>query len=498
MPLLSLIIWTPILGAIAIFFLPGKESSAKKIALVSTAIPLILSIYLLFHFQLNQDYQFVENVIWVKGLGVSYFLGVDGLNLSLVLLVSLLSFLVVMAMHQEEYRLRAFYSCLLLMECGLLGVFLSLDLILFYVFWEVVLIPGYFLIGIWGGPNRQKASIKFLMYTLLGSLVMLIAILAIYFRADMHTFSIPALLTANFSIGFQRVIFIFLLIGLAIKVPLFPFHSWQPDAYVEAPNSITVLLSGLVAKMGVYGFIRVGYSLVPQGSATFSWLVCILAVTTIIYANLCAAAQTDLKRMFAYSSLGHMGLIMLGVGALNKIGIEGSIFHMFNHGIIAGAIFMAISMIQDTLGTIEIRKLRMIVHYIPTGAMLFWLLLLASFGLPGMSSFIAEFYILSGAFQSQVIFGIIAMTGTVIMAGYIFSMLPAISFRGTSSDSGLGHHQPSSDQAGTLQVAAYNKKLIFSLISLSVIIIFLGFYPKLLLSTFHNYAAQFIARIQLP
>jgi len=491
LPILSCILWAPVLGMVLILFLPSRERVAKAAALLGSGIPLALCAYLVFHFQPDQGYQFVENVLWIKELGISYFLGLDGLNLGLLLLVSLLSFLVVLAMPQQKERPAAFYFCLLVVEFGLVGVFLSLDLILFYIFWEVVLVPGYFLISIWGGPNRRKASLKFLMYTLLGSLILLIAILAIYAKANLHTFSIPALLSARLSPEFQHLIFFFLLIGLAIKVPLFPFHSWQPDAYVEAPDSVTVLLSGLMAKMGVYGFIRVGYSLVPQGSAQLSWLVCILAVITIIYANLCAAVQKDLKRMFAYSSLGHMGLIMLGVGVLNPLGLEGSIFHMFNHGIIAGSIFMVISLIQDTLGTIEIRKLRLIVHYIPTGAMLLWLFILASFGLPGMSSFIAELYILSGAFQAKVIFGIIAMIGTIIMAGYIFSMLPKISFRGTQVSG--------PNQTETLQVVAdYNKKLIFSLISLSIIIILLGCYPKLLLLTSQNYVAQFIARMQLP
>lgn len=458
--------------------------------MVTTALPFLLSIYLLFHFQKDGGYQFVEQFEWIKNFGVSYYLGLDGLNVSLVLLVSLLSFLVVLTIKHWDYRAKAFFSCLLIMEAGLLGVFLSLDLILFYIFWEIVLIPGYFLISIWGGSEqRERVGLRFLIYTLFGSLIMLIAILAIYFKADLHTFSIPALTSVNLPLDFQKFIFFFLFIGLAIKVPLFPFHSWQPDAYVEAPNPVTVLFSGLVAKMGVYGFLRLGYCLVPEGSAHFSTIICIMAIITILYANLCAAAQTDLKRMFAYSSLGHMGLIVLGISVLNNLGVSGAIFHMFTHGLIAGATFLAIGLIQETMGTIEIGKLRMIIHIIPTGAMLLWLVLLASFGLPGMGSFIAELYILSGAFQAKIIYGLLAMVGTIIMAGYIFSLLPRISFRGAIDE------QTPSPEKYDLSPRKYNYRVVASLFFLMMIIIALGLYPKLLMLPSKTYTQEFLARI---
>ncbi|MGA1867537.1 MAG: complex I subunit 4 family protein [bacterium] len=483
-PILSFIIWSPIIGVILIWIFTDQERVAKKIAMVSTCIPFLLSIYLVFNFKVDAGYQFVEEAMWIKDFGVTYFLGIDGLNLSLVFLVSLMTFIVIFTLNNWSYRYKAFFCCVLVMEAGLLGVFLSLDLILFYIFWEAVLIPGYFLINIWGGENRGKASIKFLIYTMLGSLIMLIAILVIYFKSSLYTFSIPALMSAQFSPSFERFIFFLLLIGLAIKVPLFPFHSWQPDAYIEAPNPITVLFSGLLAKMGVYGFIRVGYSIVPKGGALFSFVICILAVITTIYANLCAAVQIDLKRMFAYSSLGHMGLIMLGIGALNRLGLEGTIFHMFVHGIVAGAIFLTIGMLNEMMGTIEIKKLRMIVHYIPTGAIILWFWMFASFGFPGTGAFIAELYILTGAFQTRAIFGIIAMISIIIMLGYIFSTLPRITFQGDRS------------KGSTPRSLVYNKKLVVSLISLAVIIIFLGFYPDLLMSRCHNYITLILGRIQ--
>ncbi|MFH0926112.1 MAG: NADH-quinone oxidoreductase subunit M [bacterium] len=495
--MLSLIVWTPILGVFLIYFLANSEINIKRIALTCTGIPLLLSIILAFRFNPQGKYQFVERFKWIKNLGIDYYLGIDGLSLGLVILVGILTFIVIFSINTWEHRKKAFFCCLLIMESGLLGVFTSLDLILFYVFWEIVLIPGYFLIYIWGGKERQKASIKFLIYTLLGSLVMLIAILAVYFKANLNTFSIPDLATVNFPVNFQKVIFIFLLVGLAIKIPLFPFHSWLPDAYVEAPNLVTVLFSGLLAKMGAYGFIRLAYSLVPEGLRSFSWLVSLLAVFTVIYATLCASAQKDLKKMFAYSSLGHMGLIMLGIGAFNRIGLNGSIFYMLNHGLIAGGIFLLITIIYEATGTLEINKINKLATYLPLGIIPFWFFLLASFGLPGTGGFIAELYVLIGAFQSNVAFGILAGISTIIVAGYIFPTLSKLSFKGDTYNQEGEKTRRQEDKKmsiggqikknGLATESLAQNRTFLSLYILGIIILILGFYPGIFIKISNNY-----------
>lgn len=422
--------------------------------------------------------QFVEKYAWIKSYGISYFLGVDGFNVLLLVLVSLLVFVVTFASAIPN-RPKAFFALILILETGLLGVFVALDMILFYIFWETVLIPTYLLINIWGGPNRARAALKFIIYTLVGSVIMLIGMLAIYFKAGMHTFDMIKLATAYYPIAFQRLAFLALFLGLAVKVPLFPFHSWQPDAYTEAPTTITMLLSGCLAKMGVYGFFRLILPIVPKGAHEFGVAVTALALITVIFGDLVASAQRDLKRMFAYSSLSHMGLMVLGLscamtmslrmGKIAKTGVslalKGTAIHMFNHGIIAASLFFLIGLIYSRTKTRDVMQLRGLLTGIPTIIGLFWYTALASFGFPALSGFPGEISIIIGTFESKGAWAaMLALVGVLIMAGYVFWTLLRIGF-------GRIAEEP-------VKLADINSAELTVILPLAVFILVFGFYPN--------------------
>jgi len=435
-------VWAPLLGAL-VLQITKKETATKKTALFFSLIPLVLSLVVAFNFNIKANGpQFVEKLTWIKAYGVSYFFGVDGFNVLLLILVSLLVFLAAFASAIPE-RPKTFFALILILETGLLGVFVALDMILFYVFWETVLIPTYLLINIWGGPNRARAALKFIIYTLVGSVIMLIGMLAIYFKSGLYTFDIIKLSTVSYPLSFQRLAFLALFLGLAVKVPLFPFHGWQPDAYTEAPTTITMLLSGCLAKMGVYGFFRLILPLVPKGAHEFGVYVTALALITVIFGDLVASAQRDLKRMFAYSSLSHMGLMLLGVscamtmsikmGKIAKEGVTtaltGSAIHMFNHGIIAAALFFLIGLIYSRMKTRDVMELRGLLAGVPAIIGLFWYTALASFGFPALSGFPGEIMIIIGTFESKGAWAaILALIGVLVMAGYIFWTLLRIGF----------------------------------------------------------------------
>lgn len=481
-PILSVIVWFPLLGALVIQIIK-KETAAKRFAFLFSLVPLILSIivYLSFKREVLQP-QFVEKFTWVKAYGISYFLGVDGFNLLLLVLVSLLVAIVTLASAIPS-RPKAFFTTILILETGLLGVFVALDMILFYVFWEAVLIPTYLLIHIWGGPNRNRAALKFIVYTLAGSVIMLIGMLAIYFKAGIHSFDMIKLAQINYPLDFQKLVFIALFLGLAVKVPLFPFHGWQPDAYTEAPTTVTMLLSGCLAKMGAYGFFRLILPITPRGAHTYGLLVTILALITVIFGDLCASAQKDLKRMFAYSSLSHMGLIILGIscamtmrssmGKVAKSGVtmalKGSGIHMFNHGVIAASIFFLIGLIYQRMKTRDLMELQGLLTGIPTIIGLFWFTALASFGFPALSGFPGEIMIIIGTFESKGAWAaIIALVGVLIMAGYVFWMLLRI---------GFGRF---AEKHGAPKDANFAE--LIAILPLSALILCFGFYPKPLTS----------------
>jgi NADH-quinone oxidoreductase subunit M len=426
-PILSVIVFLPLVGSIVIGFMKAdQEKAIKWVAVGFSAAALALAIFAITQFNPSGGVQMAEKISWSKTIGASYYLGVDGISMPMFFLASLLSLIAVIASWNINQKVKGYFALILLLEVGMLGVFLALDYILFYIFWELVLLPMYFLIGIWGGEKREYAAIKFFIFTLAGSVIMLLAILAVYFRGGAHTFDILALASKGFSPGFQNIVFWGFFAGFAVKVPIVPFHTWLPDAHTEAPTAISVLLAGVLLKMGTYGFIRVVVPTTPLALHKFGTVLAILAVISIIYGALNAMIQKDLKRMIAYSSISHMGYVVLGIASFTTIGINGAIMQMFSHGLITAMLFLLVGYLYERTHTRSIPELGGLLNVIPVLAGALCFASFASLGLPGLSGFVAEFLVMLGAFPVMPVITIIASVGVVITAGYLLWMLQRV------------------------------------------------------------------------
>jgi F420H2 dehydrogenase subunit M len=404
---ITLMIAIPLIGAILTFFTGSK---AKYVALVASLASLVLSLQMYMEFdKFSRSMQFVENYEWVPSLGINYTVGVDGIGLPLVILSTIVSVLVIIYSWGENKKPNQFFALLLLNEVGVLGVFTSLDFFLFYIYWEIVLIPMYFLIGVWGGPRKDYAALKFFIYTHVASLIMLLAIFGLYFTYTLpdgsHTFNMLVLLQATadpaiFPQSLLNLIFAGLLFGFLVKMPAFPFHTWLPDAHVEAPTAGSVVLAALLLKMGGYGIFRVILPILPNVDKAFVTIIAIIAVLSIVYGAFLALAQKDIKKLVAYSSVSHMGFVTLGAVAFTWMSIQGAMFQQFSHGIITCALFMSAGTIQHTVGTRVISDLGGLADRMPKFALLMLAAFMASLGLPGMSGFVAEFMVLTGSYPS--------------------------------------------------------------------------------------------------
>jgi NADH-quinone oxidoreductase subunit M len=434
--ILSAVTFLPVLGAVLIFLLPRRrEGPLKMAALATSLLTFAVSVPLYTRFDASlSDYQFVEQRAWMPTLGVSYHLGVDGISLLLVLLTTFLMPLVLLSSwHSIERRWKEFAITMLLLETGMLGVFVALDLFLFYIFWEAMLIPMYLIIGIWGGPNRVYAAVKFVLYTLAGSLLMLVAILALYFlhgaATGAYTFDLPVLVRYVLPAGrAQNLMFLAFALAFAIKVPMWPFHTWLPDAHTEAPTPGSVILAGVLLKMGTYGFLRFCLPLFPQATMTFAPWMFALAVIGIIYGAWVSTVQADMKKLVAYSSVSHLGFVVLGLFTLNLQGMVGAIIQMVNHGLSTGALFLIVGMLYERRHTRLIADYGGLWSVVPALSALFLIVTFSSIGLPGLNGFVGEFLILVGAFQVHRPAAVLATTGIIFAAVYLLWMYQRVIF----------------------------------------------------------------------
>jgi len=433
---LSAIIFLPVVGAILIAFAPGlSERAIKRIAAIFTFASLVLSIFVFASFDrsLAGVIQFEEKLSWIPAINAHYHLGVDGLSLPLVILMTLLGFLVVLVSWKIDLRPREYFAWLLLLETSILGVFCSLDLLLFFLFWEIEVIPMYFLISIWGTGRREYSAIKYVIYTLFGSAMILAGILSLYFTTgslNMVEIAQGGLAMVQ-SIMPAAAIFLLLLIGFAVKLPVFPLHTWLPDAHTDAPTAVSVVLAGALLKMGGYGMLRLCVSIFPAVAHKYAVILVILAVVNVLYGAAVTLRQTDLKRLIAYSSISHMGYVLLGIFALGQVSLVGASLQMFSHGIITGLLFAMAGLVMHNAGERDLRKLGGLARQMPIIAVIFSVAGLAALGLPTTSGFAAEFLVFVGSYSSTVVSGIqvytiLGVLGIVITAGYILWMLQRV------------------------------------------------------------------------
>jgi NADH-quinone oxidoreductase subunit M len=449
--ILSLVTYIPAVAAILLLLFPrGSDRAIKLAALLGSLATFILSLHLAFHFDASRSQlQFEESVSWIRTAtySINHHLGIDGISLFLVILTTFLTPLAILCSWESvTRRVRPFMICLLMLETGMIGVFCALDLVLFYVFWEVMLIPMYLLIGIWGGERRIYAAVKFILYTMVGSLLMLVAILYLFFAAGKTSFDL-VYITQLLSSGVLQLtgreefwLFMAFLIAFAIKVPMFPFHTWLPDAHVEAPTAGSVILAGVLLKMGTYGLLRFCLPLFPAASINAAPYISILAIIGIIYGALVAMVQPDLKKLVAYSSVSHMGLVVLGIFAFNMQGLQGSVVQMLNHGLSTGALFLLVGMIYDRRHTRMIADFGGVAHISPVFASAFLVVTLSSIGLPLLNGFVGEVLVLMGSFAGNKTFGTLAALGMVLGAVYMLWMYQRV-FLGkmtNSANAGIG------------------------------------------------------------
>ena len=484
-PILSLITFVPLAGALVIALLPRERVQLIRWAALATSlVAFALSLAVLPAFDRHaQGFQFVERADWIPAFGIQYKLGLDGISLALVVLTTTLTWISILASFGPiRDRVKEYMVSFLILEVGMLGVFLALDLFLFYIFFEVVLVPMYLIIGIWGGPNRIYATIKFVLYTLVGSLLMLVAILATAFAFQAATaswagaFDYERLRGFAFDPTLQAAAFLAFFLAFAIKVPMFPFHTWLPDAHVEAPTAGSVILAGVLLKLGGYGFIRFAVPLFPDAAHSFAPAIIVLSLIAIVYGAIVALVQPDLKKLVAYSSVSHMGFVTLGIFIFQPQGLEGAVLQMVNHGLITGALFLCVGVIYERTHDRTIARMGGLAARTPVYAAVFGFFMLASLALPGLAGFVGEFLVLLGAFDHSPIVATIASVVVILAAAYLMWMYQRVVF-GEVSDflRGIGHH--------LTDISPVELATLTPLIALTVAF---GLFPGLVLELLHG------------
>ncbi|NGN40851.1 NADH-quinone oxidoreductase subunit M [Mesorhizobium sp. CGMCC 1.15528] len=466
-PILSTVTFLPLVGAFLILLIrddnEGARRNIRNVALLTTVFTFLLSIFIWAGFDnANPGFQMVEKSAWLDS-GISYHMGVDGISMLFVILTTFLMPLCILASWRSiEHRVKEYMIAFLILETLMIGVFCALDIVLFYVFFEAGLIPMFIIIGVWGGKRRVYASFKFFLYTLLGSVLMLLAIMAMFWQAG--TTDIPTLLTHNFPAHMQTWLWLAFFASFAVKMPMWPVHTWLPDAHVEAPTAGSVILAGILLKMGGYGFLRFSLPMFPEASLYFQPLVFALSVIAIIYTSLVALMQEDMKKLIAYSSVAHMGYVTMGIFALNQEGIQGSIFQMLSHGLVSGALFLCVGVVYDRMHTREIAAYGGLVNNMPKYAVVFLIFTMANVGLPGTSGFVGEFLTLLGAYKANTWVALFAALGVILSAGYALWLYRKVIFGALSKES----------LKSLLDLSTREKVIIYPLV---VLTIFFGVYP---------------------
>lgn len=486
--ILSLITFIPLVGVLLLLVMPRNNGMLRTVALVVSIVAFIASIPLVTGFQTNAEYQFVENFNWITAgsFQMNYHIGIDGISLWLVILTTFIMPIALLSTWSAvDENVKEYMICLLLLEVGMLGAFISLDLFLFYIFWELMLIPMYFIIGIWGGKNRIYAAVKFFIYTMAGSLLMLVAIMVLYFKAGAGDFNITRFFNIGLDPTTQTWLFLAFALAFAIKVPMFPFHTWLPDAHTEAPTAGSVILAAVLLKMGTYGYVRFAIPLFPDASARFTPLIATLAVIGIIYAALVAMVQEDVKKLVAYSSVAHLGFVMLGVFALNQQGIVGGMLQMLNHGVSTGALFLIVGFIYERRHTRLITDFGGLSKQMPVFATVFMIVTFSSIGLPGTNGFVGEFLVLIGAYESELRWWtVVASSGVILSAVYMLWMFQRVMFGELTN--------PKNQVLEDL-----NGREITIMVPLIFLIFLMGLYPKPFIDTMTPAVDKLIAQARI-
>ena len=471
--ILTLVTFFPLIGILLLLFVPKeKTDTIKGLALIISVVTMILSFAVYAGFDANASgMQFEVNIPWISSFGINYHFGIDGISLLLIVLTTVLTTLSILASWNSiTTGIKGYFISMLLLEVGMIGVFCALDLFLFYIFWELMLIPMYFIIGVWGGPRKVYAAIKFVLFTMFGSLLMLVGIMYVLFEYQRMTgeFSFDILkLTSTLALGYTPQLYLFgaFALAFAIKVPLFPFHTWLPDAHVQAPTAGSVILAGVLLKMGTYGFIRICLPMFPDATIAYMPYISVLAIIAIIYGALVAMVQKDIKSLVAYSSVSHMGFVMLGLFALNMQGLEGAVMQMINHGIVTGALFLLVGMIYERRHTRMIDDFGGIAKVMPLFTVVFMIVTLASIGLPLTNGFIGEFLILLGMFKSNYIYAAFAATGVILSACYMLWMFQRVFYGEVTKE----------ENKKLLDLTLREKVILLPLV---ILIFFIGIYPN--------------------
>lgn len=490
MPLLSTVLFLPLLGAVILAGCARERVTALRTgALITMLVTFGVSLLLHFGFEVQQaDMQFSERVPWIASLGISYHIGIDGISLPLVLLTTFLSPLALLGAWESVHtKIKEFVLCMLILETAMLGAFVALDLFLFFIFWEAMLIPMYLIIGIWGGERRLYATVKFILYTMAGSAVMLVAILALYVFHQQATgtrsFDLFDLYQVPLTLQQQKLLFLAFFLSFAIKVPLFPFHTWLPDAHVEAPTPGSVILAGVLLKMGAYGFLRFCLPLFPAATEAYAPWVSALAVIGILYGALVAMVQPDVKKLVAYSSVSHLGFVILGIFSRQLAGVQGSVLQMVNHGLSTGALFLLVGMLYDRRHTHLIADYGGLWRQMPMFAVVFLVVMLSSIGLPGLNGFVGEFLILLGTFQWSRFWAVLAALGVILGAVYMLWMYQRMMYGEITHDENR-------------HLTDLSRREMTVLVPVVILIVWIGIYPNTFLRPMEAASAHLLEQMR--